>query len=242
MTVLTCCVLGNGVCWFLWVGKQTGWTMWFLQLSDWSEFPGCDVGNRNPREPSELPDWRDRARCPCPERLKWPKFIGQSTGKWGVGQRKGSGDLRGPPSGFIWLWSAHDCGKLSKSRKGTTEKKQREVLWSSYEGGPKTSQNLFIKNCVFILTCLNFSHLESTLHLMQHTCRVGVFHCSKQVLNSQLDVFYVGSTHLVRFHRFTAGEEFCLRINWTSCLSHISFGWYLGDNLDFRLRADARMS
>ena len=30
--------------------------------------------------------------------------------------------------------------------------------------------NLFIKYCVFILTCLNFSHLQSTLHLMQYTC------------------------------------------------------------------------
>ena len=26
-----------------------------------------------------------------------------------------------------------------------------------------------LKNCVFILTCLNFSHLQSTLHLMQYT-------------------------------------------------------------------------
>ena len=31
------------------------------------------------------------------------------------------------------------------------------------------TQNLFIKNCVFILTCLNFSHLQSTLHLIQYT-------------------------------------------------------------------------
>ena len=30
-------------------------------------------------------------------------------------------------------------------------------------------QNLFIKNCLFILTCLNVSHLQSTLHLMQYT-------------------------------------------------------------------------
>ena len=37
--------------------------------------------------------------------------------------------------------------------------------------GPKSPQNLFIKNCVFILTCLNFSHLQSSLHLMQ--CAYG---------------------------------------------------------------------
>ena len=38
------------------------------------------------------------------------------------------------------------------------------------EGIPK-HWNLFIKNCVFVLTCLNFSHLQSTLHLMQYTYR-----------------------------------------------------------------------
>ena len=40
----------------------------------------------------------------------------------------------------------------------------------SMRGNPlKKAQNLFIKNCVFILTCSNFSHLQSTLHLMQYT-------------------------------------------------------------------------
>ena len=38
-----------------------------------------------------------------------------------------------------------------------------------YEGYPPKSQNVFIKICVFILTCLNFSHLQSTLHLMHYT-------------------------------------------------------------------------
>ena len=35
----------------------------------------------------------------------------------------------------------------------------------------KWPQNLefFIKTCVFILTCLSFSHLQSTLHLLQYT-------------------------------------------------------------------------
>ena len=33
---------------------------------------------------------------------------------------------------------------------------------------PQT-QNLLIKNCTFILTCLNFSHLQSALHLLQYT-------------------------------------------------------------------------
>ena len=35
--------------------------------------------------------------------------------------------------------------------------------------GGTQKQNLFIKNCVFILTYLNFSNLQSTLHLMQYT-------------------------------------------------------------------------
>ena len=35
--------------------------------------------------------------------------------------------------------------------------------------GDPQNQNLLIKNCVFIFICLNFSHLQSTLHLMQHT-------------------------------------------------------------------------
>ena len=39
-----------------------------------------------------------------------------------------------------------------------------------YEVGPP-KQNLFIKNCVFILACLNFSHLQSTLHFMHCTYR-----------------------------------------------------------------------
>ena len=38
-------------------------------------------------------------------------------------------------------------------------------------GYPPKTQNLFIKNCVLILTCLNFSHLQSTLHLMQYLSR-----------------------------------------------------------------------
>ena len=35
------------------------------------------------------------------------------------------------------------------------------------QGGPKNLE--FIYNNVGILTCLNFSHLQSTVHLMQYT-------------------------------------------------------------------------
>ena len=37
------------------------------------------------------------------------------------------------------------------------------------EGESPPNQNLFVKNCVFTLTRLNFSHLQSSLHLMQYT-------------------------------------------------------------------------
>ena len=45
---------------------------------------------------------------------------------------------------------------------------------TKYKERPPKSQNLFIKNCVCTLTCLIFSRLQSTLHLMQCTYR-GVF-------------------------------------------------------------------
>ena len=52
------------------------------------------------------------------------------------------------------------------------------------KGDPR-KQNLFIKNYVFILTCLNFSHLQSTLHLMYAILLLRCFfYCSKQLLNS----------------------------------------------------------
>ena len=38
-------------------------------------------------------------------------------------------------------------------------------------GDAKKPRNLFIKNCAFILTCLNFSHLQSTHDLKQYTYR-----------------------------------------------------------------------
>ena len=41
------------------------------------------------------------------------------------------------------------------------------VFVYTYMGGPQN--NLFIKKCVFVFTCLNFGHLQSTLHLMQYS-------------------------------------------------------------------------
>lgn len=46
---------------------------------------------------------------------------------------------------------------------------------------------------------------------------------------------YLGSTLFRGLHRFTVGEEFCLRVNCTSSVSHILFRWYLDETLHFRL-------
>ena len=35
--------------------------------------------------------------------------------------------------------------------------------------GDQKNCNLVLKNCAFTLMCLNFSHLQSTLHLMKYT-------------------------------------------------------------------------
>ena len=45
---------------------------------------------------------------------------------------------------------------------------QRTLVITMSRGIPKY-WNLFIKNWVFILICLNFSHLQNTHHLMQYT-------------------------------------------------------------------------
>ena len=81
----------------------------------------------------------------------------------------------------------------------------------TYEGDPK-NQRVFIKNCVFILTCLNFSRLQSALHWMQHTYRDVFSHCSKQFLNSILMVFSASAFCLfVCLTSSTSAKHFTLR-------------------------------
>ena len=77
-----------------------------------------------------------------------------------------------------------------------------------YKERPK-KQNLFIKNCLFILTCLNFSHLQSTLHLIQCTCR-DIFHCSKHLLNSSI-LMPLSTSVIFRFASSTLAKFFPLR-------------------------------
>ena len=46
---------------------------------------------------------------------------------------------------------------------------------------------------VFILTCLNFSHLQSTVHLMQYAILSLFSYCSKQFLNSPILMLFSAS-------------------------------------------------
>ena len=73
-----------------------------------------------------------------------------------------------------------------------------------YEGNPP-KWNLFIKNGVFILTILNFSHLQSTLYLMQYTYQDIFFHCSKQFLNS-LILMLCSAPATFWFHLYHIGK------------------------------------
>ena len=68
-----------------------------------------------------------------------------------------------------------------------------DSVWFKWilEGTQKKPRNLFIKNCVFILTWLNFSYLQSTLHLMQYTYET-FFHCSEWLLNSSFLMAFSG--------------------------------------------------
>ena len=72
---------------------------------------------------------------------------------------------------------------------------------------PQKNQNLFTKNCVFILTCLNFSHLPSALHSMQCTYHDFFPHCSKQFLNFLIMIPFNASA-IFAFHFFHIGKTF----------------------------------
>ena len=83
---------------------------------------------------------------------QWKSCIGQGMGK-GCGASMHS--LGMPPSS-IQLSEPYRSGGFHRG-------------FITYEGGYTKKTELIYKKCVFILTCLNFSHLQSTLHLMQYT-------------------------------------------------------------------------
>ena len=77
-------------------------------------------------------------------------------------------------------------------------------------GGTKKPWDLFVKNCVFILVCLNFSYLQRTLHLMQYIYWDIFVHCSKHFLN--LSILMSFSTPAVFcFTSSTVAKHFLLR-------------------------------
>ena len=95
-----------------------------------------------------------------------------------------------------WLWN------------GTSSNSENWLYL--YEGRPPHNPEFIYKNCVFILTCLNFSHLQSTLHLMQYTYRDIFFHSSEQFLNSSILMPFSASA-IFCSASFTSAKCFPLR-------------------------------
>ena len=81
-----------------------------------------------------------------------------------------------------------------------------DIHGKNMRGDPPKSQNLFTK-IVFIPTCLNFSHFQSTLHLMQYTYQDIFFYCSKQFLNSSILIPFSASAGFL-FHLFYISKMF----------------------------------
>ena len=91
-------------------------------------------------------------------------------------------------------------------------REKRQLVAAHTRGTQKW--NLFIKSCVFILTCLNFSHLRGTLHLMQYTYQDVFFHCSKQFWNSSI-LMPFGASVVFCFTSATSAKFFPLRTFFT---------------------------
>ena len=89
---------------------------------------------------------------------------------WFMGQCSNQLSCSGQGNPIFWLCTMMLCVCV-----------HTHTYWYTQGGPPK--QILFIKKYVFIFTCLNFSQLQSTLHLMQYT--YCFFHCSELFLNSQ---------------------------------------------------------
>ena len=78
-----------------------------------------------------------------------------------------------------------------------------------YEGGPQKPRIYLLKNCVFILTRLNFSHLQSSLHLMQYTYR-DVFLLLKTAFEL-IDLMPFSVSIIYCFPSSTSAKRFPLR-------------------------------
>ena len=76
--------------------------------------------------------------------------------------------------------------------------------------GTQNPQILFIKNCIFIPICWDFSPLQSTLHLMQYTYQDIFFHCSELFFNS-LILMPFSASDVFCFTSSTSAKHFPLR-------------------------------
>ena len=77
---------------------------------------------------------------------------------------------------------------------------------ATYEGEPPKTE-LIYKNCVLILTCSNFSHLQSALHLMPCTYQDGFSPAQKQCLNLLILMPFSASATFL-FHLFHISKMF----------------------------------
>ena len=82
------------------------------------------------------------------------------------------------------------------------------------------------KNCVFIPTCLNFTHLHSTLHLMQSTYW-DIFPLLKTVLNSLILMPFSASAFFFYFTSSTSAKRFPLRTFFIQGTQKSCSGWNL---------------
>ena len=80
------------------------------------------------------------------------------------------------------------------------------------QGGAHNPLEFIYKNCVFILTCLNFSHLQSSPFDATSLCNIETFFsCSKQFLNLSLRCLLVLLVFFVCFTSSTSAKCFNLR-------------------------------
>ena len=99
-------------------------------------------------------------------------------------------------------------------------------LWYVKRQDPPKPGFIYLKNCIFILTCLSFSHLQSTLHLMEYTYQDIFSHCSKQFLNSSFLMPFSASA-IFCFTSSTPAKCFPLRIfsSRETKISHLGRDW-----------------
>ena len=94
----------------------------------------------------------------------------------------------------------------------------------SFWFGGTQKMEFICKNCVFSLTCLNFSHLQHTLHLMQYTYWDVFSHGSKQFLNA-LTLMLLSAPAFFCFTSSTCAKCFLLGIFFIPETRQSCLGW-----------------